>query len=300
VIPTLTEGVGRKQSRSKAKHKLGLSPETMLLISVARRAKFRSANGLTYPDLILPALAANTNTKFIIVGGGENPDWRTAIEQSNGRIASVDETPDTSDYFEAADIYVDSYPFVSSTSMLEAANYKLPLVTLDTGSSETQIYGINHVGLVGAALVARSIPEFRGMLERVITDEGFRIATGETTYTAIRDVHQSPGWFRFINAGFERALELPPASFDLHRRAMAAVPQFSELDITHQERFASDMTAARFTKAYMGMLPFRERLSLWRDVWNANEFSSRMEGCSLFLPEWLRRNIKDNGWWPNA
>ncbi|MFN3875643.1 MAG: aldehyde dehydrogenase family protein, partial [Flavobacteriales bacterium] len=45
------------------------------------------------------------------------------------------------------DIYVDSYPFVSSTSMMEAAGLGVPLVSRFYGPREARIFAINHPGI---------------------------------------------------------------------------------------------------------------------------------------------------------
>ena len=111
--------------------------------------------------------------QLIVVGSGEPDDWKAAKARVGGRITGLSEVPDPKRYFEAADIYVDSYPFVSSTSMMEAAGYGLPAVTIFTLPDAARIFGINHVGLVGTSLVARSADAYDTMLERLVVDEAF-------------------------------------------------------------------------------------------------------------------------------
>ena len=114
----------RTLSRGQAKRRLGLPEASLVLLSVARAIKFRTIGGERYADMFLPFLKACPNAALVIVGPGERSDWQDAIARTGGRIRLYPETLHTKTLFEAADIYVDSYPFVSTTSLLESDGRK--------------------------------------------------------------------------------------------------------------------------------------------------------------------------------
>ena len=113
LVPILATPPSRSTERAKAKEKLGLAADEILMISVARAQKFRTLEGLTYADVHVPLLRDRPNARLVIVGGGERPDWDDASAQVGGRIQSL-EPQDPKPWFEAADIYVDSFPFCSA------------------------------------------------------------------------------------------------------------------------------------------------------------------------------------------
>jgi len=123
LLPTIVDFTARRRSRRDAKAALGLQADTLLLLSVARRAKYRSLDGMSFADRHVKLLEKHPQAQMIVVGSGELDDWQAAKDRVNGRITGLPEQPDPQRYFEAADIYVDSYPFVSSTSMMEAGGY---------------------------------------------------------------------------------------------------------------------------------------------------------------------------------
>ena len=101
-------------------------------------------------------------------------------------------------------------PFVFSTSMMEAAAYGMPPVTTFEAPAEANIFGINHVGLVGSALVSHSADEYSGILSRLLTDERYREKTGGAARHAIATINTPPGWLSYLYEVFDRAAALPP------------------------------------------------------------------------------------------
>ena len=209
LIPTIVDSTVRRHTRRDAKLKLGLQPDTLLLLSVARGPKYRSLDGISFADRHVGLLKKFPKAQLMVVGSGEPDDWQTAKRRVNGRITGLPEQPDPRLYFEAADIYLDSYPFVSSTSMMEAAGYGLPVVTIFTLPEQANIFGINHVGLVGTSLVAKTTQEYDSLLERLVVDTDFRAEKGEAARQAIERFHAPSGWGSHLEAAFQCAVDLP-------------------------------------------------------------------------------------------
>ena len=294
LLPTIVDPTVRKQSRLDAKRALKIDPDRVVLLSVARGVKYRTMNGVSYADIHAPLLAKFPNATLVVVGVGDPRDWDKARAETGGRIISLPEISDPSEYFEAADIYVDSYPFVSSTSMMEAAGYGLPLATLFTGTPDARIFGINHVGLVGTALVATSFNEYRDILSQLISDVRFRESAGNSARLAIEQMHTPPGWLAFLEAVYERAAQLPPLAPRIVALDSASEkPYLGEPDCRHQDIVGSCFDAAEITKGYMGMVPVRHRLALWQEMRRKGAFHSPREAIRHLFPEWLVRVVKD-------
>lgn len=293
LLPTIVDPTVRTRSRQEAKAALGVSPDEVLLVSVARGAKYRSMNGVSFADMHVGVLEKHPNARLIVVGSGEPDDWKAAKAKVGGRITGMPEMPDPRIYFEAADIYVDSFPFVSSTSMMEAGGYGSPLLTLFTYPSEARIFGINHVGLVGTALQATSLAQYSEMLERLITDLPFRKAAGEAAREAVESTHAPPGWLKYLEEAYAVARDLPAQDY-LHAPVNPDLehPHFGPPDSLHEDIFGYDYSVPEIKKVYMGALPLGQRLAMWARMRQAGEIRGAAESLRLLMPEWLKRKLQ--------
>ncbi|MFO1017849.1 MAG: hypothetical protein U1E03_09650 [Hyphomonadaceae bacterium] len=292
LMPTLAEGIVRTRSREEAKRELGIDPNMTVMMSAARRPKYRTMHGTTFADIHADVLEKHPNAMLLVVGAGEPEDWAPVKARFGDRLRSLPEQPQPKIFFEAADIYVDSFPFVSSTSLMEAAGYGTPLVTIFTYPEATRIFGINHVALVGNVMQARSFDEYRGMLSQLIDDPALRERLGTSAKEAVAREHNLPGWMRWLEGVYARALEL--SALD-NRPMLEAVerPSFGEPDIRHEDIFGGNWPTVRVVMSYMGMLPPHQHWAHWQEVRAQGAFSSNGEAASYLLPEWLKRWVKD-------
>jgi hypothetical protein len=292
-LPTVVDSTVRRRTRRDAKVSLGLDPDTILLLSVARQSKYRSLEGVSFADRHVRLLEKYPQAQLIVVGPGEPEDWQRAKAQVNGRISGLPEQSDPQRYFEAADIYVDSYPFVSSTSMMEAGGYGLPLVTIFTLSDEASIFGINHVGLVGTSLVAKTFEDYNALLERLVADQVFRHQNGEAARRAIEEFHAPSGWHPHLEAAFKHAMDLPVRGDNWTAAAVNIErPNLGLPDSLHEDIFGSKYSAAEIEMVYMGALPFRQRIAIWRALRKRGAIVSAAGHIRLLLPEWVKRKLK--------
>ncbi|MEH2526146.1 MULTISPECIES: glycosyltransferase [unclassified Bradyrhizobium] len=292
LLPTIVDSTTRLQSRNDAKSSLGLHPDTVLLLSVARRPKYRSIDGMSFADRHIKLLEKHPQAHLVVVGSGEPDDWQAAKTRVGGRITGLSEVPDPKRYFEAADVYVDSYPFVSSTSMMEAAGYGLPAVTIFTLPDEARIFGINHVGLVGTCLVARTTEEYEAMLDRLVVDAPFRIEKGEAARRAIERFHVSSGWRSHLEAAFQCVRSLPARVNSAVTNDIVERPYMGPPDDMHQDIVGAEPLLPEVKMIYMGALPLRQRIALWSRMRRQGEISGPAKMLRLLLPEWLKRTIK--------
>lgn len=294
LMPTISESIKRTRTRDEAKRELGIPVDQILMVSVARQLKYLTRDGDSYAKIHAPILEKYPNVRLIVVGGDEQPDWAPYFEKFGDRLQSLKPTPNPRIYYEAADIYVDSYPFVSSTSMMEASGHGAPAVSIFTHPDEVRITAINHFALVGNTWQARSFDEYRTMLEKLIGDATLRENMGAKACAAVAAAHNPPGWNTWMEAVYARAAELPP----LDNRAMLAVkdaPSFGELDVRHEDLFGGNWPIEQYVKSYIGVMPFGQRLKLWRELKAKGMFSNPRRAPAFLLPEWCKRMVRD-GW----
>lgn len=292
MLPTLIDPPTRKLSRADARAALGIDDETTLLLSVARGVKYRSMGDVSYASRFVDVLKANPNAKLIVVGPGSPDDWKQAQEETGGRIVGLPEQPDPSVYFEAADVYVDSYPFSSSTSLMEAAGYDLPLLTLFTAANEARLVGINHLGLIGGVVQARSTGEWEEILTRMIRDTDYRKAQSLAAAKAVA-IAQPAEWRSWLENAYQSALDLQPLdSQSINMPGDTDTPRFGELDRLHEDMYGATVGLDDIEKDQVGALSFAARFRKVRDLQEAGLIGSMAEALRLLMPEWLKRRLK--------
>lgn len=292
MLPTLIDPPSRKMSREEARAKLGVDADAVVMISVARGAKYRPINGVTYASRFVDVLKANPKARLFVVGSGSPDDWKPAQEQVPGRITGLPEQPDPSAYFEAADVYVDSYPFSSSTSLMEAAGYGLPLLTLFMAPDEARLVGINHLGLEGGLVQARTTQQWEETLTRMIRDPAFRKTQSEAATRAVA-IAQPTEWLNWLERAYQQALDLPPLPpLAAPMPGNPDTPRFGEPDIRHEDMYGSHTPLDEIAKDHAGAFALSTRIRLVVDLQSQGKVNGARQALRLLIPEWLKRRLK--------
>ncbi len=293
MVPTMVAPAVRTRTREQAKAELGIEPDTLLLFSAARTIKYRTMGGVTFTKPHVELLKKYPNAELWVLGAGDRPDWADDIAAAGGRIKALPESPDTKVYYEAADIYVDSFPFVSSTSMMEAAGLGTPLVSRFYGPKEARIFAINHPGIDKPTLHGWSEPEYIANLDRLMSDPALREAKAKEARESVLYYHTPPSWLSFIERAYRLAEELPPIDPQKHF-APDAIETYSdgEPDRRIYEIFGyNEDDPVRVLRWYVGLLPFGERMKLWSTLRKHGAYDSWKQALRLMAPNWLIRQL---------
>lgn len=295
MVPTMVSPAVRTRSREDAKRELGIAPDTILLLSAARGMKYRTVNGVTFAAPHVELLKKYPKAQLLVLGAGERPDWQKDCAAVEGRIQPLPETSDTRVYFEAADIYVDSFPFVSSTSMMEAAGLEIPLVSRFYGERDSRIFAINHPGIDKPTLHGATEQEYVDHIERLILGPALRAAKGAEARESVLHYHTPPSWLTFIERAYSLAEQLPPTDPSKHFAANdTEVFSHGEPDRSMYEVFGfSRETPVRMLRWYLGLMPLGERLKAWLIIQHAGAFDSAREALRMLIPNWLVRRMSD-------
>ncbi|MBW4534572.1 MAG: hypothetical protein KME09_11620 [Pleurocapsa minor HA4230-MV1] len=282
LLPTILEPSLRKLSRLEAKRQLGIDENAVMLFSIARVAKYRTINGLSFADAHVPLLKKYKQAILVVIGPGDGEeDWSLAIEQTQRRIKVLRQTKATDIFFQAADIYVDSYPFVSITSLLEAGSYSLPLVSRYPYSSDAcEILGADMPGLDGNLIRVQNIDEYTAVLSGLVEDEKFRLALGNATKSKIEENHWGNNWQSSLNEIYAYATKIP--------RVTKKLNLVNEMFLGEPDIFLPSINSTEINNIFhwqMSLMPFDERLRLWSCLVQNNGF--RNNPFNLLLSDWL-------------
>lgn len=144
VLPLVVPDRHGHSPRGQTRDDLGVSGDQALAVSVARAVKFQDTDlDPRFADLVSAVLEAVPELVFCAVGPvtADEP-WPELRSRFGDRVVVTGPVPDPQAYLDAADLYLDPFPFSSTTSLLEASASGLAVVTFDGHDGWRKMLGI--------------------------------------------------------------------------------------------------------------------------------------------------------------
>jgi hypothetical protein len=263
ILPIPLVHAPSRASRAEAKRSLGYAPEVVLLLTIASPFKYNSPGQTSFLNLVTPVLVQNPQAVLIAVGPEPKGAWRSAKIQTNGRVVALGTRWDNEVLCAAADIYLDSVPFSSITSALEAGCYGIPVVGLSPANPELELLGAGAPGLEDAMELTRDPESYRNRLNQLIKDAELRRRSGQHIQESITALHIGSGWLRALDRVYSTL------AGSAHRSCLIEAEDRFQSDALNEallRLYSSVLFSARqLIRAFIGPLPYRSRLSItWR------------------------------------
>lgn len=185
---------GRTMSRETAKERLGLDPTSVLLLTAADETKYRPIAPPSLLDIVLPVFREQPTAVLLAAGPRPEGEWLEAEHRTSGRIRALGQVSDMSALHQAADVYLDSFPFSSLTSLLESASLGNPAVTYRGHPDDCAVLGADTAGVDGLLLRPGTPEDVRRDIRLLIDDPAGRQARGEELQQVIGESHSGRGW----------------------------------------------------------------------------------------------------------
>ncbi len=278
-------------SKAEAKKKLGYNPDAVLLLTVATKFKYSAPHRTGFLELVTPVVRECPEVIVVAIGSAPEGKWLEANAETGGRILALGVRWDTELFYTAADIYLDSVPFSSITSLLEAGSQGVPLLGFKSTDPELHLLGPGAPGLDDAMELATEPNDYRHRLTRLIKDTEFRRTSGVRVQQAILSFHTGQGWLRQLDdtyrmagsAGSQKCLAGTTDRFASDPLTIALVHLYSSVAF-------SERSSIRY---FIGTLAYPARLSItWR------LFQAKLELCILnILPPPLDYIVHRGGRW---
>jgi hypothetical protein len=257
LLPIPLDGLSRTISQAEAKQRLGYDPDSILLLTIATPFKYASPGQVSFLELVTPVVASQPRVQLIAVGPSGNGAWQAASEKTGGRIHAMGIRWDNDLWNAAADIYLDSVPFSSITSLLEAGLREIPLLGYRAADPDLSLLGPGAPGLDGAMIVAPDAACYRQSLTSLITDGAFRNQIGRSVRDKIMALHSGTNWATSVQAVYEK-LERATSRGCLLDGDDAF--QVSALNVA-LTRLYPELSVAKQVAHCVEALPYRSRLS---------------------------------------
>jgi hypothetical protein len=208
---------------AEAKLGLGIGPDQVVLLSIASGYKFAPYGELDFPATAAELLCRNPQAVLLVVGPSEtDPLWQQAVARCGGRLRLCGIQPDVARFYAAADICLESFPFGSLTSTLDAMLLAIPVLRAPQGA--LPLFAMT--GYPGVAAPA-PLDLYLQQATQYITDSEGRRAAGEAQREAVLQQHSGAGW----HAAWERlAASLPESHLLRSQQSCAGWDIQEELD----------------------------------------------------------------------
>jgi hypothetical protein len=148
-------------------------------------------------------IADAPNAVLIAVGPDAAGEWQTAERCTQGRIVAVGTRWDNHLLYAAADVYLDSIPFSSITSLLEAGSRGAALVGYRSADPELVLLGPGAPGLDEVMELAEDKQSYQALLARVIRDADYRARLGHAVREQIGKSHMGRNWTQLVQNLYE-------------------------------------------------------------------------------------------------
>lgn len=205
LLPIPVPPVERSMTRAEAKRALGLSEDTVVLLTVAVPFKYASVVTPSWLDATTPLLVKHRDWALLAVGPKDAGEWANAARRTQGRIKPLGILADISTHLHAADVYLDSYPFSSNTSLIEAASHGVPVVGF-CPEPVTQAVLLSHdPGIEDLIPRGRTVEAYRQEVERLAGDRAAAERLGQEMRVGIETAHAGPAWTAGLEAVYRRA-----------------------------------------------------------------------------------------------
>jgi hypothetical protein len=199
----------RAMGRDQAKRALGMDPRQIIMITMAHPYKYEPTARSEFLEACGEALREVPNAVLVCIGPRDEGAWAELKGRCGGRVHAVGSSPSPHLYVEAADIWLDSFPFSSITSLLEAGVQGTPILCYRPVRPGTDVLGPDAPGLDEHVIRADSGAEFVKQFTRLADSSALRAQIGADQRDAILVRHTGQGWLHCCYELYARLVELP-------------------------------------------------------------------------------------------
>jgi glycosyltransferase involved in cell wall biosynthesis len=191
--------------RTEAREVLGLPHDSTVILTVGARFKYMPTDDLDFISVFEEILQAIPDAYLICVGFTLDERWRAASHRLSDRVRclGVLSASALSIVHDAADLYVEGFPFGTTTALLEAVIHKLPAV-LAPGLCPPP-YASDGVALDATLTRWSTLEEYISHVLHLANDRQARNRLASDTFAAVRNHHAGEIWMRYMEAAMAAA-----------------------------------------------------------------------------------------------
>ena len=271
-----------QSNQADAKQRLNLSEQNVVLLSIASAYKYRTRNHHSLLEATLPIIRNCPNAVLLVVGPKPEDFSFPSDPSLRSRIRCYGRRDDNFLFYPAADIYLDSLPFSSITSLLEAGSLGLPLVSLCPHAKDSEVFCADDPALDDCLLRFTDTEAYQETLIDLVRNAEFRKKIGSKARDQIHAVHVQ-SWPLLLEKFYLKALSLPPKAKWKYPLAFSKNKNFDETLLNFHLDCGIGQPLNKVLRAHYRFLPFKKRLKIWAQT--IDHFYHLYP--DFLFPEWL-------------
>ena len=195
--------------RLAARKRLGIDDDAVVLLTIASHLKYSPLGEYNFLDTVTALLKRSKQAVLVACGPQHAGAWKEASDSVGGRIKAYGVQTNISDFHSVADIYLDSFPYASLTSLLETALHAVPVIGL--ANTAAPIFSDGSTVEGDAWTHATSLEEYVDRVGALIADPELRRVQGSKIREQVAARHLLPGW----QHSFSKLMEVLPSSHSI-------------------------------------------------------------------------------------
>lgn len=282
ILPIPLDPLRCQVSRENAKKALMLSEQNVVLLSIASAYKYRCINHPNFLEATMPIIRNCPNAVLLIVGPKSDSFPIPPDSSIRSRVQFYGRRSDNFNFYPAADIYLDSLPFSSITSLLEAGYYGLPLVSLCYHAKDSEVLCADAPGLDDCLLRFSAVDGYQKAIIDLIKNPEYRQRIGTKTQNRINAIHVQ-SWSQLLENLYFHILSCPRKE---KWKKESFLPETTDLDesLLNFHRYCGiGYSLNKITRAHYRFMPFKIRFVTWTKT---IDHISRIYPDFIF-PEWF-------------
>ncbi len=187
------------KTRGLAKKKIGLPENSVVILTVGASFKYLPANGLDFIEVCESIIKELPDAYLLVVGLREDERWQSASRRSESRIRALGTLSQSqlAMIHEATDVYVEGFPFGTTTSLLEAGLNGIPVVLSPAECPPP--YGTDGVAVDDVLERPASVAEYEQKVVLLGRSVAERERWGSKLRAAVIQHHTGLGWNQYLD-----------------------------------------------------------------------------------------------------
>jgi hypothetical protein len=202
--PAVRDETSCDERRARARHQLGISQDALVLLTVGdtyKYAPFPHAN-LDFVTVARTLLERAPQAILLVVGVVPDDRWAAVSDATEGRLRVMGRQADLGPFHDAADVYIEGFPFGSTTALLEAGLSSLPAVLAPAVSPPP--FGTDGIAVDSVLSRPQTVDDYVGNVLQLLADPMARCVLGRRLADEIRHHHVGAGWNRHLTSAVAR------------------------------------------------------------------------------------------------
>jgi hypothetical protein len=191
--------------KNRARAALCIPHNATVIMTVGPRFKYMPTDELDFLSVFEDILQELPEVHLLCVGFKADKRWQAASERLSRRIRclGVLSPSSLSLVHEAADLYVEGFPFGTTTALLEAGLKNLPVV-LAPGLCPPP-YASDGIALDATVTRSRTVEDYKSDVSRLAGDRQARTRLAKAVYHSVKAHHTGERWFGYVEEAMEAA-----------------------------------------------------------------------------------------------